>query len=40
MVLEEVVDHSKLEVNEVWEEEERKIEEKGKQVIDKTQFEP
>ena len=40
MVLEEVVDHSELDVNEAWEEEKRKIEEKGKDVIDETQFEP
>jgi len=40
MVLEEVVDHSEPDVNEAWEEEERKIEEKGKDIIDETQFEP
>ena len=40
LVLEEVVDHSELDVNEAWEEEERKIEEKGKDVINETQFEP
>jgi len=40
LVLEEVVDHSELDVNEAWEEEERKIEEKDKDVIDNTQLEP
>ena len=40
LVLQEVVDHSELDVNEGWEEEERKIEEKSKYVIDGTQFEP
>ena len=40
MVLEEVVDHSELDVNEAWEEEKRKIEEKGKDIIDEIQFEP
>ena len=40
MVLEEVVDHSELDVNKAWEADERKIEKKNKYVIDETQFKP
>ena len=38
MVLEEVVDHSELDVNEACETDERKIEKKSKYVINETQF--
>ena len=40
MILEEVVDHSELDVIEAWEADERKIEKKSKYIIDETQFEP